>query len=241
MFQICWNWFEWIKFHCRYTYRHRRQKKNGNLYETFKSTKNNSQVLILDVESFTKKYDCMDLVTSEYRNRAASDGKAAELYRFPTVPTKRIFSLHLTNDIFVVQKYNPISDRWDLLCNVKMMRFEERKYFEPIFDGSKVYLIGGKKGPAYVPTVSDDAFCVFTFIKSCTYRFLYIWKGIQASIKINSLHSTTDLWGPLNLICYSKRFIFSKIGGHIRFRIFGTAKRRMYRKFTVVFSAHFAE
>lgn len=102
------------------------------------------QVLLDGVEKFAKRYNYADLVTKELRKRAESDGKAVELYRHSTVPMKSFFLASPEDDILVVEKYNAISDRWDLFCKTKMEAINDRMFSKLLLAEGKIFLIGGK-------------------------------------------------------------------------------------------------
>lgn len=108
------------------------------------------------VESFAEKYECEKLVSNEYRRRAESDDIPTELYRYTADASKCIFALSCEADIINVQKYNPISNKWDLFRNIVVTDLiTKRTSFGLIFDKNIIFLIGGTENLASVRRVSS--------------------------------------------------------------------------------------
>lgn len=152
MLRIYLSWSSWTKF--RYWY---------GRWIVIKMMRTNipftllmySQFLRDAAQRFAEKCSCSDIVKSEYRRRAASDGKSAEVCRYSAVGEKGIFlASEKIDGIIHVEKYNKISDRWDIFQILKIAAITERTSFGIIFDQSKLFLIGGLKGTTNVATVS---------------------------------------------------------------------------------------
>lgn len=106
----------------------------------------NLQFLLEVVEPFARKYECMDLVLNEYRRRTECNGKSTDLYRNATDASKCIFALSSEPDVINVEKYNPISNRWDLFRNITVTDLiTKRDSFGLVFDKDIIVLIGGKE------------------------------------------------------------------------------------------------
>lgn len=132
-----------------------------------------SQFLLDAVETFAKKHGCLEHVTNEYRRRIAIDDRATELYRYTTDNTKSLFAAHgeLTSNMINIEKYNPITDRWELYRNIKTRDFDHRINIGLVYAEDNIFLIGRVHGQSSVSTASY-------FISSidCLYE-LFIWQN----------------------------------------------------------------
>lgn len=100
---------------------------------------------------------------SEYRRRIENDGKPAQAYNRLSAASQRIYSTSGKDGVFTIQKYNPISDRWEYVQQLKDNTFKGRERIGQIFAENKLFLIGGKKGKGYVRTVSH----ILDKVKAC--------------------------------------------------------------------------
>lgn len=113
-----------------------------------------SQILVDAVEKFARKYNCLSFVTNEYRRRVSSDGQTVELYRYSNLDAKSVFSVSIKNDAADINKYNPISDRWEVFRNTKLASMNDRKHYGIVAAENKLYLIGGYENQVYKRAVS---------------------------------------------------------------------------------------
>lgn len=91
---------------------------------------------------------------NEYHKRIKNDGQPAEVYRQVTAASKRIFSASGKDGVFTIEKYNPISDKWELVHRFSDKGLKNRGRFGQIFAENKIFFIGGKKGKTHMRTVS---------------------------------------------------------------------------------------
>lgn len=112
------------------------------------------QFLLDVVESFATKFNCLPRLMEDYHRRIENDGKPVEPYHLTTAVSKRIFVFSGKGGAFTIEKYNPISDKWELVHSFNDNSFKNRERFGQIFAENKIFLIGGKKGKTYMRTVS---------------------------------------------------------------------------------------
>lgn len=112
------------------------------------------QFLLDFVETFARKYNCVSLLLTEYHRRIKNDGKPMEPFHLTRAASKRIFVISGRDGGFTIEKYNPISDRWELVHRFSDKGFRNRERFGQIVAENKLFLIGGKKGKTYMRTVS---------------------------------------------------------------------------------------
>lgn len=90
----------------------------------------------------------------EYHRRIENDGRPVEPFHRTSAASKRVYVASGKDGCFIIEKYNPISDRWELVHRFTEKGFKNRERFGQIFAENKIFLIGGKKGKSYMRTVS---------------------------------------------------------------------------------------
>lgn len=116
------------------------------------------QPLLHVVEPFAKKFNCLEVVTNEYRRRLQNDDNTSNPYRHAKVPSESIFVAALTNDTISIEKYNSISNSWKLFATLSIIGIKSRSNCGFVFIENTIIIIGGRKGQTYLRTVSYTQF-----------------------------------------------------------------------------------
>lgn len=83
-------------------------------------------------------------MTRELRERAKSDGKTSELYRHTTSASRNIFLVTGAKDIVYIERYNMVSNRWDISRIIRISELSNVMDFGLLLNQSKIHLIGGR-------------------------------------------------------------------------------------------------